>query len=178
MNAGFSKLKMHIAGAKLALSAFWNARNRRERTWLSAAGVVIALAVFYGVLIEPAMSGRATLTTTLPLLRQQMAQMQAMSSEAASLSAGDALAPVDTSKQGIEASLARKGLRAQSVAVTDDTIRLQLSGVAYSDVLAWLSDMQKDARLTLIDAAFSTNGEVDNVDARLTLHRLQKDEQT
>jgi general secretion pathway protein M len=178
MNAGFNDLKMRADGARATLSACWNVRNQREKTWLGFAGVVVVLALFYGVLIEPALSGRSTLATTLPLLRQQMAQMQAMSSEAASLSAGDALAPAAVSKQGIEASLARKGLRAQSVAVTDDTVRLQFSKVAYSDVLAWLNDMQNDARLTLIDAAFSANIDVDSVDARLTLHRLQKDEQT
>jgi general secretion pathway protein M len=177
MNAG-NHLKTRVDAARAALSAFWNARNRREKNWLGVAAAATALAMFYGILIEPALSGRTTLSATLPLLRQQMAQMQAMSSEAASLSAADALTPGDVSKSGIDASLARKGLRAQSVAVTDDTVRLQLSRVAYPDLLMWLSDMQKDARLTLIDASFSASGDAGNVDARLTLQRLRKDEPT
>lgn len=178
MMSKFNNVKPQIDAAKAKLSTFWQARNPRERTWLSLAGAVVLLGLFYGLLLDPALSGRSALSRTLPQLRQQMAQMQAMTREANALSASDALAPVEVSKKNIEVALARKGLRAQSIAVTDDAVRLQLSKVAYSDVLAWLNDMQKDARLTLIDAAFTANGEADSVDARLTLHRLQKDEQT
>ena len=159
-------------------ATFWSARNAREQRWLSLAGAVILIGLLYGVLIDPALSGKATLTTSLPALRQQTAHMQAMQREIGSLSvaAANNANTAEIGKTQIEATLARKGLRPQNLAVTGDTVRLQFTKAAYSDLLAWIADMQKDARLSLVDASFASGAEVDVVDARLTLQRLKDDQ--
>jgi type II secretory pathway component PulM len=101
--------------------------------------------------------------------------MQTMATQTASLHADDA--PPDIRKQDIEAALARKGLRAQTLAVADAKVRLQFSRVAYSDVVTWLADLQHELHLAVTDAAFTPNGDTDSVDATLTLQQLRKEEQ-
>jgi len=156
-------------------SEFWNARNARERMLLASAAVVMVLGLFYALLIGPALSGRNQLNKSLPLQRQQVAQLQAMAREAAGLSANAAPAVPPMSKESIDAALARKGLKAQTVALTGDVARVQLSAVSFAGVIDWLDDMQKTALLSVVEANIVALAQPDMVNATLTL-RQQKSE--
>ena len=156
--------------SRQSFSEFWAARDDRERTMLAMAGLVMTLGLTYALLIDPALSGRDQLNKGLPELRLQFAQLQAMSKEAATLS-GKSVAPlVAMSKENIEASLARNGLKPQNVMVTGDFAKVQLTAASFSDMLNWLEDMQKTALLSVADANIIAQAQPDMVNATFTFH--------
>ena len=157
--------------SKQSFSEFWAVRGARERAMLSVAAMVMALALIYALLIDPALTGRDQLNKNLPELRQQVAQLQALSKEAAALS-GKFAAPVTAmSKENIEAALARNGLKPQSVMLTGDFAKVQLAAVSFAGTLDWLDEMQKTARLAVVEASIVALAQPDRVDATLTLRQ-------
>ena len=102
---------------KQNLAEFWSARDVRERKMLILAAIVVALVLIYAALIAPALTGREHLHKKLPVLREQVVQMQALSKEVASY--GEQTLPVvaPLSKHAVESALIRHGLKAQSLAV-------------------------------------------------------------
>jgi general secretion pathway protein M len=158
------------------LSAFWSARNARERMLLLAAMIVIVLGLVYVLLIDPALTGRAQLSKNLPVLRQQVAELQVMSKEASGLSAKGATSVAPLSKESLEAGLLRTGLKPQNVTLTgDDIVRVQLASVPFAGVIAWLDEMQRTASLSPVEANVVALPEAGQVNATLTL-RQQKSE--
>jgi general secretion pathway protein M len=153
----------------LSIAEFWAARDARERKMLAAAGLAVALGLAYSLLIDPALSGRNQLNKNLPILRQQVAQMQALAKEAAVLSVKPAAPLQAISKENIEAALARNGLKAQSVMLTGDFAKVQLSTASFTDTLNWLDDMQKTARLSVTDANIVALEKPDMINATFTL---------
>ncbi|MEO6974943.1 MAG: type II secretion system protein GspM [Gallionella sp.] len=157
--------------SSLMFSAFWSARDARERSMLAMAALVVALALAYAVLINPALGGREQLNRSLPLLRQQVAQMRAMSNQAAALSEKPAAPSMPMSRENIEAALARSGLKAQSVILSGDFAKVQLSAVSFANTLYWLDDMQKTAKLSATDANIVALSQPDTINATFTLHQ-------
>lgn len=166
---------MHVTGGKLAapLTAFWLQRNQRERSMLGCAAVFILLALVYLLLIEPAVNGRVRLQKSLPVVRQQASELHSLLAQAAGLNGGLASQPAPPApqlgKDTIEATLKRKGLNAQNVALSGDIAKIQLSGVAFADLLDWLADIQKTEHWQLLDLNVSAQEEVGMVNAGLTL---------
>lgn len=157
--------------ARQSFLKFWTARDARERLILTAAAIVVALSLTYAVLIAPALTGREQLRKNMPMLRQQVAQLQVMSREAASLSSRSASPVTVISKESIEAALLRKGLKPQSVILTGDSAKVQLAAVSFKDTLSWLGDMKDTARLSVVDANFAALSQADTVNATLTLRQ-------
>lgn len=157
------------------LQEFWSARNARERSMLSIAAGAIGLALIYLVLIDPALEGRAQLSKTLPALRQQVAQMQALSKEAGELADKDAPVVEPVSRAGVEAALGRNGLKAQNLTVNNEVIVAQFSGASFAQLVRWLQDMQKTAMVTVVESNIVAQDQPDSVNATLTL-RQQRNE--
>jgi general secretion pathway protein M len=157
------------------LSAYWNARNARERRLLTVAMIVVALGLIYLLLIDPALSRREQLNKNLPALRQQVAELQAMSKEAAAASPQAAPSVAPLSKESLEAALAGKGLKPQNVALTGDVARVQLASVPFAGVVSWLDEMQKTSLVSVVEANVAALPEAGQVNATLTL-RQQKSE--
>lgn len=163
--------------SRLSFSEFWAVRDARERAMLAAAALVVIFGLTYALLIDPALTGRDRLNKNLPMLRQQAAQMQALSREAAALSgksasasAGNSAAPqIAMSKQNIEAALARNGLKPQSVILTGDFAKVQLAAVSFAGTLNWLDEMQKSALLSVVDANIVALSQPDMINATFTL---------
>jgi general secretion pathway protein M len=146
---------------KISTSAshYWAQRNQRERRLLAVAAALILIALIYLLLLNPALSGRARLQKDLPLLRQQAAELQALTAKAASLSNQSAERPASPlSKDAVEAALKSKGLNPQSVALSGDMAKVQLSAVAFPGLLDWLDDAQKNAHWQVVDANVSAAG--------------------
>ena len=154
-------------------SVFWQQRNARERRMLSAAIIAILIVVIYWLFVNPALSNRTRLEKELPLLRQQVSEMAAMSGQYTQLSASitEVVAPV--TREVVEASLLRRGIKAQTLAASDDVVRLQVSAVAYVNMLEWILEMQKAARLTVEEVKLTALPEPGQVGVVLTL-RQQK----
>lgn len=155
--------------------AFWSDRSVRERKQLLLMATVIVLALLYLLLVVPALSGRAQLRKSLPELRQKSADMQLLVREAATLSATVVPPPILLSKESVDAALGGHGLKAQSIVVTEDVVRVQLNAASFSSLVDWLADVQKTMRLSVIDASIVAMPTVDSVNATLTL-RQQKSE--
>jgi general secretion pathway protein M len=169
-------LKVLLGQSRLSFSEFWAARVARERAMLAVAALVVTLGLVYALLIGPALSGRERLNKNLPVLRMQVAQMQAMSKEAAATMAGKSAAPMlAMSKQNIEAALARNGLKPQSVMLTGDFAKVQLASAPFSGTLNWLDDMQKTALLSVVDANIVALAQPDMVNATFTLHQQRNE---
>lgn len=173
-------MKARTGGMKQSLSAFWSERNKREQNMLAAAAVVIVLGLLYVLFIDPALSGRADLEKKLPQLRQQAAEVQALSKEAAALggktSASTAPPPAMT-RESIETSLSRKGLKAQNVSVSGELAKLQLNGVPFSATAEWLAEVQKTARMSVVEAVVEAQQQPDMVNANLTLRQQRGENQ-
>jgi len=177
------KLADLLDQSQQSFSVFWAARNARERMMLAAATVVVTFGLVYALLIDPALTGRAQLNKNLPVLRQQVAQMQALSKEAVALAeksaqpmAGKPGAPwTAMSKENIEAALARNGLKPQNVTLTGDLAKVQLATASFAGTLNWLDDMQKSALLSVVDANIAALDKPDMINATFTL-RQQNDQ--
>ena len=153
------------------MSGFWNARNQRERVMLSAAFVAVALSLFYALLIEPAVAGRKHLSKDLPLLRQQVAQLQAMTKQAAAYSGKPVPSVSSVSREMITAGLASKSLKLQSLLLTGDYAKVQLADVSFANTLSWLNEVQSTALLFVVDANVIALNQPDRVDVTLTLRQ-------
>ncbi|MGV3743347.1 MAG: type II secretion system protein GspM [Burkholderiaceae bacterium] len=157
------------------LQDFWSVRNPRERNMLSIAATAIALALVYLLLIDPALEGRDQLRKTLPNLRQQVAQMQALSKEAGELADRDAPVVEPISRTSVEASLSRNGLKPQNLTVNNEVVIAQFSGASFAQLVRWLQDMQKTAMVTVVESNIVAQDQPDTVNATLTL-RQQRNE--
>lgn len=168
---------MNANALKQSIAGFWSERNKREQNMLLAATVVIVFGLLYVLLIDPALSGRETLQKQLPALRQQAAQVQAMSKEAAALGSKTAAAPAPMTRETIESSLGRKGLKPQSVTLTGDQARVQLNGVSFADTVQWLDEMNKTARVSVVEATINAQEQAGVVNATLALRQQGGEQQ-
>ncbi len=158
--------------SKQSLAEFWAARDARERMMLAVAAAAVALGLFYALLIAPALSGRNQLNKNLPELRLQVAQMQALSKEAAAYSVQAAPPAMAISEESIKTALAGKGLKPQSVMFAGDQAKVQLASVSFAGTLEWLDEMQKTARLSVADANIVALAQPDMINATLTLRKF------
>ena len=171
-------MKARTGGLKQSLSAFWSERNAREQNMLAIAAVVVVLGLLYALFIDPALSGRTDLEKKLPGLRQQAAEVQALSKEASALGGKTSAAPPTAmTRESIETSLSRKGLKAQSVTVSGELAKLQLNGVPFSSTTEWLAEVQKTARMSVVEAVVEAQQQPDMVNANLTLRQQRGDNQ-
>lgn len=160
---------------RLAASTYWLARSAQEQRFLTAGGAVVALALVYSVLVEPALDGRASLRASLPLLRQDAADMQALARQAGALSGAVRVAPPLMTRESLNAALAGAGLTPQSLSVTGEYAKLQFKGVGFTNLLAWLADQRRDGRIAVQEATITSPAgsapPAGLVDATLTLHQ-------
>lgn len=157
--------------SRQSFSEFWSVRDTRERVMLAVAALVATFGLAYALLIDPALAGRDRLQKNLPVLRQEVAQMQALSKEAAALSGITAAPLLAMSKENIEASLARHGLKPLNVMLTGDFVKVQFSAVSFAGTLNWLDDMQRTALLSVVDANIVAQIQPGMVDATFTLRQ-------
>ncbi|MCR4298494.1 MAG: type II secretion system protein M [Gallionella sp.] len=160
---------LHQSGQSLA--EFWAARDTRERALLAVAAITVALGLYYALLVAPALTGRGQLHKNLPELRQQAAQLQALAQEAAIFSGKSAPVVAAVSEESIRTALAHQGLQPQSVTLSGELAKVQLTAVSFSGMLEWLDDMQKTAKLSVADANIVALPQPDRVNAVLTLRR-------
>lgn len=166
-----SKLRTSLAQYQARAAEFWTARTEQERKLLSIGGAVVVLGLFYGLLIDPALSGREKLGMALPELRQQAAELQALALEASALNSQPAVPPPPMSRESISASLQARGLTAQNVTVTGEYAKLEFKGVAFAGLVTWLDAMRRENQLTVQETTVTAQSAPGMVDAAVTLHQ-------
>lgn len=160
-----------VAGFKDKLVLYWMARTEQERKFLGIGGAVVTLALVYGVLLAPALEGSARLRKELPLLKQQKAQLEALAKSAAELAGQSAPQVTPMSRETLNASLSARGIKPESLSMTGEYAKLQVSGVAFSNLFAWLEAQRLENRISVLDAAITAATPAGQVDATLTLRQ-------
>jgi general secretion pathway protein M len=154
---------------------FWQARSAQEQKILSIGFVFVIAALLYGVLLGPAISGRAKVEKQIPALTLQAAQLREMAKEAQALAGKSGPPPAPLNQEMINAALTQRAMTAASITMLGEQVKLQLSNVQFASVINLLDDMQKNARVTVFDANITSLPEAGKVNAVLTL-RQQKGE--
>jgi general secretion pathway protein M len=150
----------------------WQQLQPRERRLLGVGSVLVAIVLLYVVAFEPAWQGRQRLASELPVLRTQLAQMEAMAAEARQLAglAGTRDTPEQVRAQ-VEQSLEAAGLRQQvaQFSHTDRLIDLRFEPVSFAHWLGWFDTALRETRLRVVDVAIERAAAPGQVSARLTL---------
>ncbi len=154
-----------------AVQAFWQERTEQERRMLSIGGVVVGLGLFYGLLVDPALEGRAKLRKDLPLQRQQAAELQALGRTAMELKARTPIQPNRITNDTLNASLAANGLKAQSLVLRGEYVTVELKGVPFAAAVTWLDTVRRTDAIAVQDATITGTATPGMVDANLTLHQ-------
>lgn len=160
-----------LASARARATVLWLARTEQERKFLTVGAAVLGALFFYLTLLAPAVDGRARLKRDLPELRQQSAQLRSMAAEAGELArqAPQQVAPI--TREAMAASLATRGMVPQSLSVTGDYAKVQLDGVAFANLVAWLDAQRRDSRVGVEEAQVSAQSPAGQVNATLTLRQ-------
>jgi general secretion pathway protein M len=152
--------------------AFWAERSEQERKFLTVGGIVLALGLVYGLLIDPALTGREKLRNDLPQLRQQAAELKALAGEAAQLAAQPPLQPpVPMTRESLNASLSSRGLNPSNVVMTGEYAKLEFKGASFAGVVTWLDTVRRENRIGVQDASFTALSTAGQVDASMTLRQ-------
>jgi general secretion pathway protein M len=160
-----------INGYRAAAAAWWGARTEQEQRMLTIGGIVVGLGLVYGILIDPALTGREKLQKELPQLNQQVAELQALAGEATQLAAQTPVQPQPLSKDGVAARLQAMGLTTQNLAVTGEYIRVEFKGVPFAGLVSWLDAMRREQRVSVQEGHVTAQGPAGQVDANLTLRQ-------
>lgn len=160
---------------KEQLSVYWLARTEQERKFLSIGAAIVLLALVYSLFIEPAAGARAQLRQDVPQLRQEAAALQALALEAAELSARPPVQVVPMTRESLSASLATRSITPQSIAMTGEYAKLEMSGVSFANLVAWLDAQRRENRIAVQEAAITGLAALGQVDATLTLRQRRTD---
>ncbi|MFZ6813117.1 type II secretion system protein GspM [Undibacterium sp. Rencai35W] len=152
-----------------AVTSYLQQLETRERRMLLLGVASIVAALLYFIGIDPAWSGKKQLQKAIPQLKQQVAEMDVLSRQSAQLGVAMAENVDAISREAVELSLSRRGVKAQNLSVSDDMVRLQISTVAYPTLMEWLLEMQKSSRLTVEESKLTALAESGQVSATLTM---------
>jgi len=166
-----STLNDTIKGWRANGAGFWGARTEQERRFLAVGGAVVGLGLIYGLLIDPALTGREKLRRELPLMRQEAAELQALASQAAQLSTAPATPPAPLSREALNTALASRGLTPQNVVATGDYFKIEFRNVPFAGLVTWLDAARRENRLAVQEGKVSAQDAAGMVDATLTLRQ-------
>ena len=150
----------------------WQLMAARERRLVLGAVLLVALALVYLVLIEPAWLGRERLQRELPNLRSQLARVDQLAEEVLQLGAtSTASDPPQVVQRRLEQSIDGAGLRPalSQLSVNGTLFDVRFREVPHAAWLAWLDLAVRDTRLRVVDAAVTREASPGLVSARVSL---------
>lgn len=160
-----------IAQLRDQLSLYWLARTEKERKYLTVGGATLAGALVYSLFVAPALNGRDKLTAQLPQLRIEAAKMQALALQAGELARMPAPSAPPMTKESLTASLTARSLTAEAVSMAGEQARVQLNGVAFANLFAWLDAQRRENRIEAQEVAITAGSPAGQVDAVLLLRQ-------
>lgn len=153
--------------------ASWNRRELRERRIYVALAFVVLLSLIFLVGVDPAMKKIKDLQSNLPVMKQQAALMTHLTEQYGQFSQSLSESIPAVTREAVESSLARRNIKTQSLTVSGEVVRFQVNAVAYANLMEWVLEMQKAARLTVDEAKVTALSDAGQVSVVLTL-RQQK----
>ncbi|ATQ73656.1 general secretion pathway protein GspM [Massilia violaceinigra] len=160
-----------VSRLKDQMALYWMARTEQERKFLGIGGALAALLLVYALFLAPALEGSARLRAELPQLKQQKAQLEALAKTAAELSGQTPPQVTPMSRETLSASLTARGIKPESLSMTGEYAKLQVSGVAFSNLFAWLEAQRLENRISVLEAAITASTPAGQVDATVTLRQ-------
>lgn len=160
-----------VSQLKEGVLVYWNARTAQERKFLAVGGGVVLLALVYALFIGPALEGRANLQKSLPELRQQAAQLQAMAAEAQTVASGGVPQVVPMTQESLTASLDARSIKPESITMTGEFAKVQVKEVAFANLVTWLDEQRRESRIMVQDTELAGQGEAGQVGGTLTLRQ-------
>jgi general secretion pathway protein M len=160
-----------VAQLKDQLALYWLARTEQERKYLAGGGAVVLAALVYMLFVAPALNGREKLRAQLPQLRVEAANLQALAQEAGELARQPAVQVTPMTKESLTASLAARSITPASLVNSGDFAKLQVNGVAFANLYAWLDAQRRENRIVADDVAVTAGSPAGQVDAVLTLRQ-------
>ncbi|MCO5105872.1 MAG: type II secretion system protein M [Burkholderiaceae bacterium] len=156
----------------------WQLTTPRERRVVIAGAALLAIAVVWLLLFEPAWDGRRRLQSELPAMRSQVAQIEQLAGEARRLGAvpagNDAPQAV---RARLEQSIDAAGLKPAlaQLTLTGNLFELRFKSVPYAAWLAWLEAAARETRLRVVDAAVTRETGIGVVSVRLALEMPRRE---
>ena len=160
-----------VAQFKDQLALFWLARTEQERKYLGVGGVAVLGALVYLLFVAPALNGREKLRAQLPQLREEAARMSALGQEAAELARQPTPQVTPMTRELLSASLTARSITPTSLIVSGDYAKLQLNGVSFAGMYAWLDAQRRENRIVAEDVGVTAGTPAGQVDAVLTLRQ-------
>lgn len=157
----------------LELIDAWSKRDLRERRILMALAFSVVLSLLYLIAVQPALNGIKNLEEYNPKLKQQAATMTNMAEQYSVLARDLSQNVTPINRELVESTLARRGIKTQSLSVSGDIVRFQANTAPYASLMEWILEMQKASRLTVDEAKLTSLPEAGQVSAVVTL-RQQK----
>ncbi len=154
-----------------ALAVYWGARSEQEQRVIGVGAAVLLAALLYATLIAPAVSGRAALEKSLPQLRQQAAQLQAMAAEAGELARLPVPQLQPMARDALHASLSAQGLTPSALSMTGEFAKIELKDAPFAAVVAWLDAQRRENRVSVQDASVLAQTQPGLVTATLVLRQ-------
>ncbi len=153
------------------LALFWLARTEQERKYLSVGGVAVLAALVYLLFVAPALDGRTKLRAQLPQLREEAAKMAALGQEAGELARQPVPQVAPMTRESVSAGLTARSITPTSLIISGDYAKLQLNGVSFAGMYAWLDAQRRENRIVAEDVAVTAATPAGQVDAVLTLRQ-------
>jgi general secretion pathway protein M len=160
------------------MRSWFESLEERERLFVIAAAVLLAVAVFYLVVWMPLDRGQRNLATSLDNWRDSMAELRVLRSSAATGGATADL-PADANQSLVviidntlrERALYNSLQRSQPTATNG--IRVEFENVAFDDLVLWLGDLSARYGLQVQSGSFSAASQDNDgrVNSTLTLER-------
>ncbi|GAA5785915.1 hypothetical protein GCM10007860_13860 [Chitiniphilus shinanonensis] len=152
------------------LRQFWLQRNPRERLFLAACGTVIAVALFYALLWQPAVDGRARLQKQLPRLEADLAEMQRQIALLKGAPAAGAAAEGDL-RSAVQAVTGAVGIKADLRALPGQRVAVDAPDLPFPQVLELLSAVRRDAGARIVKLDAKATGAPGRVSLNLEVQR-------
>jgi general secretion pathway protein M len=160
------------------LIKWWRTLALRERRMVGVATVVVALAIGYLLLFEPAWRGRKAIEADLPAVRAKVSQMDALANEARQLAT---VPQVDETPQvlrrQLEQSLAAAGLKeyVTQINLNGSVIDVRFAAAPFAAWVLGIDAALRETRLRVIDAALTRDAVNGTASGKLALEGPRRD---
>lgn len=156
------------------LKTWYQSLQQREQHILAVGVVFVVITILYLAVLNPYLNSRKRLETDIADRQSQVAwmvpaasQLQALRGQQASgIPAGQSLLAVVSRAAG-DAGFGAAVKQAQTG--TDGSVRVQLQGVAFDNVIRWLGTLRRQYGISVKQMMAQKNASPGNVDATLTL---------
>ena len=160
------------------MRSWFESLEERERLFVMAAAVLLAIAVFYLAVWMPLDRGQKNLATSIDNWNESLAELRLLK-DSVSSAASEANRPADLNQSLVvivDNTLRERALYdslQRSQPTSTNGIRVEFENVAFDDLVLWLGDLGSSYGLQVQSGSFSTASPDNNgrVNATLTLER-------